>query len=112
MAFTRVSISYRGMGRYLKESTELQAALLQHAEVGVRFAKSIAPVGPARDPHRTEFRDSIHSMPSILPGGYRTARIVAAPVWVEFGRKHRDPYEGAHTLRQTAQILNSPKRRA
>lgn len=112
MPFSRVSISYRGLGRYLRESGELQAALLAHAEAGVRFAKSIAPVGPARDKHRTEFRDSIHAEAATAPGGYRVAKIVAAPLWVEFGRKHVNPYPGSHTLRRTGEYLNSPKRRA
>lgn len=112
MAWSRVSISYRGIGEYLRGSSELQAALLAHAEQGVRFAKTIAPVGPSRDPHRTEFRDSIHAEPYRAPGGFIEARIVATPVWVEFGRKHVNPYVGSHTLKKTADYLKSPKRRA
>lgn len=112
MAFTRVSISYSGIHKYLWESKELEAALLAHAEVGVRFAKSIAPVGPTRDKHRTEFRDSIHAEPGKGPQGGIAAKIVAEPVWVEFGRKHVNPYPGSHTLKRTGQYLNSPKRRA
>lgn len=112
MGFSRVSISYRGLGEYLRSSGDLRAALLAHATVGVRFAKSIAPVGPARDKHRTEFRDSIRAESTTAPGGYVAARIVAHPVWVEFGRKRVNPYAGAHVLRRTAQYLNAPKRRA
>jgi hypothetical protein len=110
--FSRVSISYRGMGEYLRSSGALRSALLAHAEVGVRFAKAIAPVGPRRDPHRTEFRDSIRAESVVTPEGFVAARIVASPVWVEFGRKHVNPYEGSHTLRRTGQYLNSPKRSA
>jgi hypothetical protein len=112
MPYTRVSISYRGLGAYLRGSEALQAALLAHAAVGVRFAKAIAPVGPADDPHRGEFRDSIHAEPHKGPGGFIEARIVAEPVWVEFGRKRVNPYQGSHTLKRTGQYLNSPKRRA
>lgn len=112
MAFSRVSISYRGLGEYLRSSGDLRAALLAHATVGARFAKAIAPVGPPRDPHRSEFRDSIHAETTTDAQGHITARIVAHPVWVEFGRKHVNPYAGAHVLRRTAQYLNAPKRRA
>lgn len=112
MTYTRVSISYRGLGEYLRGSEALQVALLAHAEVGARFAKAIAPVGPARDPHRYQFRDSIHAAPYRGFGGYIEARIYAAPVWVEFGRKHTNPYQGSHTLKRTGQYLNAPKRRA
>lgn len=112
--FTNIKVDYQGMGRYLADSPELQGALLAHAEVGVRFAKSIAPVGPARDPHRGQFRDSIHAEPSTTGSGRRTlgARIVADQVYPEFGRKHRARYSGAHTLCITGQFLNSPKRSA
>lgn len=109
MGFTRITIDYQGIGEYLRGSQELQAALLAHAETGVRFAKSIAPVGPARDPHRTQFRDSIHSEPGRGPGGFIQARIVASPVWVEFGRRRVNPYEGSHTLRRTGSFLTSPR---
>lgn len=112
MPYTRVSISYRGLGEYLRGSEMLRVALLAHAEVGVRFAKTIAPVGPPRDPHRHEFRDSIHAVPHRGAGGYIEARIYAAPLWVEFGRKRINPYQGAHTLKLTGQYLNAPKRRA
>lgn len=112
MAFTRVSIDYQGLGRYLRGSTELRAALLAHAEVGARFAKSIAPVGPPDDPHRGEFRDSIKAETHTAPGGFVAARITASPIWVEFGRKRHRRYEGSHTLRKTAHYLNSPKRSA
>lgn len=112
MSYSRVSISYQGLRRYLWESKELEAALVAHAEVGVRFAKGIAPVGPARDKHRHEFRDSIHAEASKGPQGGIAAKIVAAPVWVEFGRKRTHPYEGSHTLRRTGEYLNAPKRRA
>lgn len=113
MGLSRVSISYQGMGRYLRESVELRAAVLAHAELGVRFAKAIAPVGPPRDPHRSEFRDSIHAEPyTSEKDGRVAARIVAAPVWAEFGRRRRNPYVGSHTLRRTGQYLTSPKRRA
>ena len=112
MGFTRVSISYRRLHDYLWHSKELEAALVAHAEVGVRFGKSIAPVGPTRDKHRTEFRDSIHAEPGKGPHGGIAAKIVAAPVWVEFGRKHRNPYHGAHTLGRIGDYLNAPRRRA
>jgi hypothetical protein len=112
VGWSRVRINYRGIGEYLRGSGELQAALFAHAEVGVRFAKSIAPVGPVGDPHRTQFRDSIRAERARGWDGRAAARVVAAPLWVEFGRKHRRPYEGAHTLRRTGQFLNSPKRRA
>lgn len=112
MAFTRVSIDYRGIGQYLRGSEELRAALFAHATVGVAFAKSIAPVGPADDPHRGEFRDSISAHTYTAPGGFIAARITAAPLWVEFGRKRVRRYEGAHVLRKTAAYLNSPKRSA
>lgn len=110
--FSRVSINYQGLGRYLRESGELRAALFAHAEVGVQFAKSIAPVGGHGDKHPGEFRDSIRAETTTTPGGFVGARIVAAPLWVEFGRKHREPYEGAHVLRRTGQFLNAPKRSA
>jgi hypothetical protein len=112
MPWSRVEIDYQGLHQYLWESEALAAALLAHAEVGVRFAKSIAPVGPARDPHRSEFRDSIHAERARGPQGGIAAKIVAAPPWVEYGRKHVNPYIGSHTLRRTAQFLNAPKRRA
>lgn len=112
MSFRRVSISYRGLGEYLRSSGDLRAALLAHAAVGVRFAKAIAPVGPLRDPHRSEFRDSIHAESTTDAQGHITARIVAQPVWVEFGRKRVNPYMGAHVLGRTKQYLNAPKRRA
>lgn len=112
MGYSRVSINYQGLHDYLWSSEALGAALLAHAEVGVRFAKAIAPVGPARDKHRHEFRDSIRAEPAKGPQGGIAARIVAAPVWAEFGRKHRNPYEGSHTLRRTGQFLNAPKRSA
>lgn len=112
MAWSRVSISYSGIGRYLRESEELQAALLAHAQVGVLFAKSIAPVGPPRDKHKAQFKNSIRAEAATAPGGFRVAKITASPIWVEFGRKHREPYRGSHTLKRTAQYLNAPKRRA
>lgn len=112
MGYSRVSINYRGLGEFMRTSGELKAALRAHAEVGVRFAKSIAPVGPPRDKHRSEFRDSIHSEASEGFDGRQAARIVASPLWVEFGRKHINPYQGSHTLRRTRQYLNAPKRRA
>jgi hypothetical protein len=96
----------------MRGSGELRSALLAHAEVGVRYAKAIAPVGPLRDPHRHEFRDSIRAESAEAPGGYIAARIVAQPIWVEFGRKHVNPYRGAYVLRRTGQYLNAPKRRA
>jgi hypothetical protein len=112
MGYSRVSIDYQGLHKYLWESKELELALLAHAEVGARFAKAIAPVGPPRDKHRHEFRDSIRAEPSKGPRGGIAARIVAEPVWVEFGRKHVNPYQGSHTLRRTGQFLNAPKRSA
>lgn len=108
--FTDFKVDYQSMGRYLRSSGELRAAVLTHAEAGVRFAKSIAPVGPARDPHRGQFRDSIHAIPSKTPGGYIAARIVAGPIWPEFGRKHSHPYAGALALRRTVHWLNTAKR--
>lgn len=104
------TVDYAGMGRYLRESPELRAACLAHAEVGVRFAQSIAPVGPADDPHRGEFRDSIHAEAHNAPDGRVGARIYADPIWVEFGRRRTDVYAGAHVLRRTATYLNSPRR--
>jgi hypothetical protein len=112
MGYSRVSISYRGMGEYLRSSGELRSALLSHAEVGSRYAKGIAPVGPLRDPRRHEFRDSIRAETFEAPGGYIAARIVARPIWVEFGRRRINPYRGAYVLRRTGQYLNAPKRRA
>lgn len=112
MAFSRVSLNYRGLHDYLWTSAELQAALLAHAEVGVRYAKAIAPVGPIRDKHRTAFRDSIHAEAGKGPRGGIAAKIVAEPPWVEFGRRHTNPYVGAHTLHKTAQFLNAPRRSA
>lgn len=109
-AFTRVSISFPGIARYLRESTDLRAALLAHAEVGAAHARTIAPVGPERDPHRGDFKASIKAGTHTGPGGFIEARITAEPVWVEFGRKHRERYEGSHTLRRTGQWLNAPKR--
>jgi hypothetical protein len=112
VAFNNVKIDFSGLGSWMRSSDALAAALLAHAEVGVAYAKSIAPVGPDRDPHRGEFRDSIHASVSALQGGHPAARIYANPLWPEFGRKHREPYEGAHTLRQVAAYLNSPERSA
>jgi hypothetical protein len=112
VGFSRVSISYPGLGDYMRTSEALRVALRAHAEVGVRFAKSIAPVGPSRDKHRTEFRDSIHSEADKGLDGRSAARIVASPIWPEVGRKHMRPYAGSHTLRRTAQYLNAPKRSA
>lgn len=112
MAWSRVEISYRGLHQYLWESKELGLALLAHAEKGVLFAKSIAPEGPPRDPHRGEFKNSIRARVGKGPRGGVAAIIEASPPWVEFGRKHREPYRGAHTLKRTAQYLNAPKRRA
>jgi hypothetical protein len=112
MGFSRISISYSGLGEYMHGSGELRSALLAHAEVGVRYAKAIAPVGPLRDPHRHEFRDSIHAESDEGFDGRQAARIVASPLWVEFGRRHVNPYRGAYVLRRTGQYLNAPKRRA
>lgn len=112
MAWTRVSISYRGIHRYLWESAELATALLEHAQKGVAFAKAIAPEGPPRDKHRGEFKESIRARVGKGPRGGVAAIIEASPPWVEFGRKHREPYRGAHVLAKTAQYLNAPKRRA
>jgi hypothetical protein len=112
MAFSRVSINYDVLGQWMNHSDALGAALFAHAEAGVVFAKAIAPVGPERDPHRGEFRDSIHAEAARGPKGGIGARIVAGPLWPEFGRKHREPYEGANTLRQTKEYLNSPRRSA
>jgi hypothetical protein len=112
MGFSQISISYSGLGEYMRGSGELRSALLAHAEVGVRYAKAIAPVGPLRDPHRHEFRDSIHSESDEGFDGRQAARIVASPLWVEFGRRHVNPYRGAYVLRRTGQYLNAPKRRA
>lgn len=112
MAFHDVKIDYDGLGAWLRGSEALAAALLAHAQVGVVYGKAIAPVGPARDPHRGEFRDSIHASPATLADGHKAARIYANPLWPEFGRKHREAYEGAHTLRQVKGYLSSPKRRA
>lgn len=112
MAFENVTINYDGVSFWLRTSEDLAAALKAHAEVGVAYGKSIAPVGPARDPHRGEFRDSIRSESTTLPGGIRAARIYAGPLWPEFGRHIVNPYQGAHTLRQVRTYLNSPKRRA
>jgi hypothetical protein len=112
MRFSRVSVSYRGLGEYMRTSGELRSALRAHAEVGVRFAKAIAPVGPARDKHRTAFRDSIHVETRFSAPDRQAVQIVASPIWVEFGRKRTNPYQGAHTLQRTAQYLNAPKRRA
>lgn len=112
MGFDRVSIDYAQLGRWMYTSEALGAALLAHAQVGAEFGKSIAPVGPERDPHRGEFRDSIRAEPGHGPRGGIGARVVANPLWPEFGRRHREPYEGAHTLRAVREYLNSPRRRA
>lgn len=112
MSFEDVSISFEGLGGWMRSSEDLVAALKAHAEVGVTYGKSIAPVGPARDKHRGEFRDSIRSESTTLPGGVRAARIYAGPLWPEFGRRIVNPYQGAHTLRQVRTYLNSPRRRA
>jgi hypothetical protein len=112
MGFGRVSIDYETLGHWMFESEDLAAALGAHAETGVAFAKSIAPVGPPRDPHRGEFRDSIHAEVSRGTRGGVAARIVAGPLWPEFGRRWTNPYAGSDTLRRTRQYLNSPKRSA
>lgn len=112
VGFSRVSISYTGLGDFMRTSAALRVALSAHAEVGVRFAKTIAPVGPPRDPHRSEFRDSIHSVADKGLDGRAAVRIVASPIWPEVGRKHHRPYRGSHTLRRTVQYLNAPKRSA
>lgn len=112
MAWTQVNISYSGLHRYLWESAVLAAALLEHAQKGVAFAKAIAPEGPPSDKHRGEFKDSIRARVGKGPRGGVAAIIEASPPWVEFGRKHREPYRGAHVLAKTAQYLNAPKRRA
>jgi hypothetical protein len=109
---SRVSIDYNGMGRYLRTSEELRVALLAHAEAGAEFARAIAPVGPPGDPHRGEFKASIHAESNITPGGFIGARIVASPLWAEYGRRRVNPYIGAHTLRRAGQFLNAPKRKA
>jgi hypothetical protein len=109
---SRVSIDYNGMARYLRTSEDLRVAVLAHAEVGAEFARTIAPVGPPGDPHRGEFKASIHAEPNITPGGFIGAKIVADPLWAEFGRRHVNPYIGAHVLRRAGQLLNAPKRRA
>lgn len=108
--FTDFTVDYGSMGRYLRTSSELRTAVLRHAESGVVFAKSIAPVGPASDPHRGQFRDSIHAEPSTTTGGYIAARIVADEIWAEFGRRRTHPYAGAYALRRTAHYLNTAKR--
>lgn len=104
-------VDLAGMGRYLAESPELAAACLAHAETGVQFAKSISPVGGRGDKHPGEFRESIRAVPG--GNGKRVgARIVAEPLWVEFGRRRTNPYDGAHVLRRTGQMLNAPRRSA
>lgn len=109
---SRVSIDYNGIGRYLRTSEELRVALLAHAEAGAEFARTIAPVGPAGDPHRGEFKASIHAESNVTPGGFIGARITADPLWAEFGRHRVNPYIGAHTLQRAGQFLNAPKRKA
>jgi hypothetical protein len=112
MAWSRVEINYRGIHDYLWTSKELGSALLAHAETGAAFARSIAPTGPPRDKHKGEFKASIRARQGRGPQGGIAAIIEASPSWVEFGRKHREPYHGAHVLGRTAQFLNAPKRRA
>lgn len=109
---TYVKIDYYGLSAYLRGSGELRAALFAHAQVGAEYARSIAPVGPERDPHRGDFKKSIKAETYTAPGGFIQARIVASPIWVEFGRRHREPYSGAHTLKKTGDWLNAPRRRA
>lgn len=112
MGYSRVSIRYSGLGEFMRTSEALRVALRAHAEVGVRFAKALAPVGPPRDKHRTEFRDSIHSSEDKGWDGRAAVRISASPIWPEVGRKRVRPYAGSHVLRKTRQYLNAPKRRA
>lgn len=110
----RFEWDYRGMARYLTTSTELGAAMLGIAKEAAEYAKTIAPVGPARPHSRPvgEFRDSIRAEPAKTPRGEQGARVVAAPAWVEFGRVHRSPYRGSGTLRATAARYSSRKRSA
>jgi hypothetical protein len=107
--FTWVTIDYRGMGVYLRTSPDLRAAVMAHANKGAQLARAIAPVGPARDPHRGQFKASIQGSASTGWDGRIVARITADPVWVEFGRTRTHRYIGAHTLRKAAALLSAPR---
>lgn len=109
MGFTRFDYDYDGMGAYLRSSTDLSAAVKAHAQVGVDFARAIAPVGPPRDPHRGAFKASLHVEDDTGTDGRVGARIVGSPPWVEFGRPHTHPYRGAHILGVTRRYLNTAK---
>jgi len=124
MARARYKLDPVGLHRYLRESPELKRVLLARAQLGVKIAKALAPVG-VDSPRPGEFRDSIHAIANEVKdaahlgggvwvqGPISGARIVANSrdaVWAEFGRTQTNPYEGSHALGRTAKYLDTPKR--
>lgn len=126
MPVTRFDWDYASMGRYLKTSAELQAAVMAFAGDVASLARTYAPIGANGDKHPGEFRDSIHAEPAVFAGSIG-AKVIADSsdaLWAEFGRgeytrvgKNGRRYtfkgtKGSHALKRAGQKTNSPKRRA
>jgi hypothetical protein len=102
----RYSPSHVGLARMLL-GPEMRMLVDSRAQLGAQYAKSRAPVGGPKDPHRGSFRDSIHAVSGgvDLKGDRVAARVVAdstnaSPV--EFGNRRS---KSAHTLRSTIPII-------
>lgn len=98
--------SHAGLAAMLK-GPEMRALVNARALVGARWARAHAPVGPPRDPHRGELRDSVHVVTGgmSLKGDRVAANLVADSsdaVANEFGNRRR---RGAHTLRSAIPII-------
>jgi len=98
---------------YLQTDLELRARLLEEAERGVVFAKSIAPVGKKEHKLKSgyvekpgDYRDSIHA--TVTQGHRRQVAHVETTdykrFWIEYGAKHMPKYA---VLRRTKDHLES-----
>lgn len=109
----RYDYDYRSMGQ-LKRSPVVQAACLELAKQMAEEAKRLAPIGPARRGSQPpgEYAASIRAIPHPTERGEVGARVVAGPLWAEFGRRHTRPYQGAHALSRAARVMSAPRRSA
>lgn len=111
----RYRMDERGLNRYARDSSELDACLRRRAERGASMGRAIAPIG-IDSPAPGEFKRSIHVEKHPVRdvhgmiAGYRIVADSRDAVWAEFGRTVRNPYEGSHTLRKVAKKLNQPRR--
>lgn len=90
----QMQLDYHMVGIWLRTSPELRAVLENLGSKGVQYAKGIAPVGGARDPHPGAYRDSINY--EIHQGKTRMSLRIGArdqkAHWIEFGAKHMPEY--------------------